>query len=194
MAAPDHVPTDPTKRVRAYTSPPRRADAWMADRPGDLTGGQPKGAALGTAGPDQGYAYRLVHLFDDRLHLGGVDREDAVAGCVALAMKRSGLFGRAPVVHDLTAAFTIYGFLDQNPAGRVGRGRAGQTLRRGEEQPSLLRTPGAGRSGVRRRALMKSHDADRDSQYNAGLAFSSSTSTSTPRAGPCCFGWAKLQR
>ncbi len=74
---------------------------------------------MGTAGPDQGYAYRLVHLFDDRLHLGGVDRDDAVAGCVALAMKRSALFGRAPVVHDLTAAFTIYGFLDQSPPAEL---------------------------------------------------------------------------
>ena len=124
MAAPDHVPTDPTQRVRAYSSPPRRTDAWMADRPGDLAGGQPKGAALGTAGPDQGYAYRLVHLFDDRLHLNGVDREDAISGCVALAMKRSGLFGRAPVVHDLTAAFTIYGFLDQNPPAELDAERA----------------------------------------------------------------------
>ncbi len=114
MAAPDHVPTDPTQRVRAYSSPPRRADGWTADRPGDLGGRQPKGAALGTAGPDQGYAYRLVPLFNDRLHLNGVDRDDAIAGCVALAMKRSALFGRAPVVHDLTAAFTIYGFLDQD--------------------------------------------------------------------------------
>ncbi len=26
-------------------------------------------------------------------------------------MKRAALFGRAPVVHDLTAAFTIWGFL-----------------------------------------------------------------------------------
>lgn len=96
----------------------------MANRPGDLAGGQPRGAALGTAGPDQGYAYRLVHLFDDRLHLGGVDRDDAVSGCVAIAMKRSGLFGRAPVVHDLTAGFTIYGFLDRNPPAELSAARA----------------------------------------------------------------------
>ena len=96
----------------------------MADRPGDLPGGQPRGTALGTAGPDQGYAYRLVHLFDDRLHLNGVDRDDAVSGCVALAMKRSALYGRAPVVHDLTAAFTIYGFLDQNPPAELASMRA----------------------------------------------------------------------
>lgn len=95
----------------------------MADRPGDLSGRQPKGASLGTAGPDQGYAYRLVHLFDDRLHLNGVDRDDAIAGCVAVAMKRSALFGRAPVVHDLTAAFTIYGFLDQSPPAELAESR-----------------------------------------------------------------------
>ncbi len=32
-------------------------------------------------------------------------------------MRRSALFGRGPVVHDLTAAFTVYGFLDEDPAG-----------------------------------------------------------------------------
>ncbi len=31
-------------------------------------------------------------------------------------MRRSALFGRGPVVHDLTAAFTIFGFMDENPA------------------------------------------------------------------------------
>lgn len=119
MAAPEHVPIDPTQQVRGYQSPPRRPDAWHADRPGELGGPQPSGPALGTAGPDQGYAYRLVHLFDDRLHLGSVSHHDAVAGCVSLAMKRSALFGRAPVVHDLTAAFTIYGFLDGDPPAEL---------------------------------------------------------------------------
>ena len=49
------------------------------------------------------------------MHLGDVKRDDAVSASVALAMKRSGLMGRAPVVHDLTAAFTIFGFLDADP-------------------------------------------------------------------------------
>lgn len=124
MAAPEYVPIDPTQEVRGYRSPPRRPDPWKADRPGDLHGPQPSGPALGTAGPDQGYAYRLVHLFDERLFLGGVHEDDAVAGCVALAMKRSGLFGRAPIVHDLTAAFTIYGFLDADPAAELVQARA----------------------------------------------------------------------
>lgn len=112
MAAPDFVPTTPTDRVRVYTSPPRRPDSWRADRPGDLRGGQPRGDQLGSIGPDQGYAYRLARQFADRLHLGGTHREDAIAGCVAVATKRASLLRRAPVVHDLTAAFTVFGFLD----------------------------------------------------------------------------------
>ncbi|MEM8923540.1 MAG: hypothetical protein AAGD35_08535 [Actinomycetota bacterium] len=115
MAAPDFVPTDPTHRVRAYSSPPRRPDAWRADRPGDLGAGQPQGSRLGSPGPDQGYAYKLVGHFDDKLHLGAVAHADAEAGCVAVAMKRAAHYGRAPVVHDLTAAFTVFGFLDENP-------------------------------------------------------------------------------
>ncbi|MEM9564556.1 MAG: hypothetical protein AAGA93_18185 [Actinomycetota bacterium] len=119
MAAPDYVPIDPTQQVRGYSSPPRRPDPWLGDRPGEIGGPQPTGRALGTAGPDQGYAYKLVHLFDEQLSLGAVHREDAVAGCVAIAMKRSALFGRAPVVHDLRAAFTVYGFLDPDPPAEL---------------------------------------------------------------------------
>ncbi len=113
------MPIDPTQRVRSYSSPPRRADSWVADRPGDLEGAQPTGAQLGSIGPDQGYAYRLVGHLDDRLRLGDVDRHDAVAGGVAVAMKRAALFGRAPVVHDLVAAFTIFGFLDDDPPAEL---------------------------------------------------------------------------
>lgn len=57
------------------------------------------------------------------MHLGDVKRDDAVAGSVALAMKRSGLMGRAPVEHDLTAAFTIFGFLDADPPAALAEWR-----------------------------------------------------------------------
>ena len=30
-----------------------------------------------------------------------------------MALKRASLFGRAPVVHDLTVVFTVWGFLDR---------------------------------------------------------------------------------
>ena len=119
MAAPDYVPTDPVQKVRGYSSPPARAGSWKADRAGDLGGGQPVGARLGSQGPDQGYALKLVRLFDDKLHLGGLDAEDVEAACVAIAMKRSAVFGRAPVVHDLTVAFTVWGFLDADPADEL---------------------------------------------------------------------------
>ncbi|NNF55886.1 MAG: hypothetical protein HKN03_15780 [Acidimicrobiales bacterium] len=119
MSAPDYVPTNVTENVRTYSSPPSRNRSWMADRPGDIDGAWPTGDRLGVPGPDQGYAIKLASSFLDRLHLGSLDEKDVVAGCVAVANKRSGLFGRAPVVHDLTVAFTIWGFLDESPPAEL---------------------------------------------------------------------------
>lgn len=45
--------------------------------------------------------------------------DDAVAGCTAIATRRSSLYGRAPVIHDLRIAFTIWGFLDPAPAAEL---------------------------------------------------------------------------
>jgi hypothetical protein len=88
----------------------------MADRPGEIDGLQPDGERLGTPGPDQGYALKLVSRFEGKLTLhDGEEEVDALAGASAIAMKRSGLFGRAPVVHDLTVGLTIWGFLDATP-------------------------------------------------------------------------------
>ena len=116
MAAPEHVPTKPAQHVRSYASPPRRAGSWTADRPGEIVGVQPEGDRLGTPGPDQGYALKLVTRFEGTLTLrDGEHQADALAGASAIAMKRSGLFGRAPIVHDLTVGLTIWGFLDQDP-------------------------------------------------------------------------------
>ena len=84
-----------------------------------MSGAQPRGARLGNIGPDQGYAYRLVRHIEEFLTLGSVHRDDAVAGCVAVAMKRAAEFGRAPIVHDLTAAFTIFGFMDDEPPAEL---------------------------------------------------------------------------
>ena len=116
MSAPSFVPTDPTEQVRRYHSPPRRPDSWRAERSSDLSGvGQPTGDLLGSIGPDQGYALKLARHFDGRLHLGRVQHDDAIAGCLAVAMKRNSLFGRGPVIHDITVAFTVFGFLDPDP-------------------------------------------------------------------------------
>ncbi len=116
MAAPEFVPVDKNRPVRAYESPPRRPGPWMADRPGELQGGQPRGDRLGNPGPDQGYVLRLARRFEGKLTLRpGEHERDALAGAVAVALKRSSLFGRAPIVHDLTVALTVWGFLGDAP-------------------------------------------------------------------------------
>jgi hypothetical protein len=120
VAAPEHVPVDKTRPVRAYASPPRRGGSWRANRPAELSGGQPHGARLGNQGPDQGYVLTLAHRFEGKLSLtAGEHERDALAGAAAVALKRASLFGRAPVVHDLTVALTIWGFLGDAPAELV---------------------------------------------------------------------------
>jgi hypothetical protein len=120
MAAPEYVPQPAIQHVRAYSSPPRRPGSWRAVRPGDLPGRQPLGEQLGSPGPDQGYVYLLARRFEDRLQLNeGEHDDDVVAGCVGVALKRASLFGRAPVLPDLTVAFTIWGYLEEPPAELV---------------------------------------------------------------------------
>ena len=129
MAAPEFVPADPTHQARSYTSPPRREDEWHPDRPGELvtTGGQPSVDAgrMGAPGPDQGYLLSLVPLLRDELCLAdGEHRADVETGGVAIALKRASLFGRAPVIHDLRLAYTVWGFLDASaPADLVAERR-----------------------------------------------------------------------
>lgn len=117
MAAPEYVPITTIDEPRTYASPPRRPASWEAARPGDLVGpGQPSGPLLGSQGPDLGYALKLAHGMVDQLVLAEREHlDDVIAGCTALAMKRSSLFGRAPVVHDLTLAFGVWGFLAVAP-------------------------------------------------------------------------------
>lgn len=116
MAAPEYVPQPAIQHVRSYSSPPRREGSWRAERPGDLNGTQPRGERLGSQGPDQGYVYLLARRFEGRLQLtSGEHAADAIAGCVGVALKRASRFGRAPVMPDLTVAFTVWGFLREAP-------------------------------------------------------------------------------
>lgn len=116
MAAPDYVPNETAVADRHYVSPPRRPQPWVADRPAELTEGQPTGAGLGVPGPDQGYALWLARRFESQLLLGpGENAADAVAGCVGVALNRAASFGRAPVAADLEVAFRVFGFLPPAP-------------------------------------------------------------------------------
>lgn len=114
MAAPEFVPAASVRSAaKAYSSPPRRAGSWRADRPGDLGGQrQPNGEALGSQGPDQGYAIKLAKRFADRIELAsGEHAADALAAGVAIALRRASLFGRAPMTGDLEAALSLLGYL-----------------------------------------------------------------------------------
>jgi hypothetical protein len=112
VAAPEYVPLQPLKPVRSYESPPRGVGSWRPDRPGDSAVGYERGNYLGSQGPDQGYIFVLARRFQGQLSLARDEREeDAIAGCSEVALKRASLFGRAPVLPDMTVALTIWGFL-----------------------------------------------------------------------------------
>lgn len=92
-------------------------DPWAPVRPGDFSDrdAQPDVDAgrVGAPGPDQGYALKLVGLLRDELQLAeGEDLRDAETAIVAIACKRAALFGRAPVIHDLRIAASVWGLLD----------------------------------------------------------------------------------
>lgn len=88
-------------------------DTWVPLRPADIVGFQPVGVRLGFQGPDQGFGIKIANGFRDRLHLaGGENADDVVTGCLGVGLRRASMFSRAPVVHDFTIAFTIFGFLD----------------------------------------------------------------------------------
>lgn len=120
MAAPKFVPVSPVGAFRSSETLPAAAE-WRADRPGDLVGAQPKGAKLGSPGPDQGYAIKLANSFHGKLHLHpGEHEHDVLVGILGVALKRASIFGRAPVIHDITRALNVFGFLNPDaPADLV---------------------------------------------------------------------------
>ena len=112
MAAPEYVPLSKAERARVYASPPWRDTVWVPERPGELEGGQPLGPGLGRPGPDQGFAMRLARRFEGKLSLAPDEHiDDVLAGACAIALRRAAGYGRAPVVHDLSVAFGLFGFL-----------------------------------------------------------------------------------
>jgi alkanesulfonate monooxygenase SsuD/methylene tetrahydromethanopterin reductase-like flavin-dependent oxidoreductase (luciferase family) len=120
VTQPSFVPIVEVDQVRpAYRL--KVPTVWIQSRPSELRGTtQPQGHGFGTPGPDQGFALRLARRFEDRLSLAeGESGEDAKVGCTAVAMRRCARFGRAPVIHDLTFAFTLWGFIGDPPADLV---------------------------------------------------------------------------
>ena len=112
MAAPKFVPVSPIGAFRSGETLPA-AREWRADRPAEVAGPQPKGKKLGNPGPDQGYAIKLANSFHGQLSLGEHEHEhDVLVGILGVALKRSSLYGRAPVIHDVHRALDTFGFRD----------------------------------------------------------------------------------
>lgn len=125
MAAPKFSPTAPGDVTRYYESPDHVPGAWTPTRPGEIAGFQPKGDRLGAPGPDQGFAIKIANSLRPRLHLQpGENEDDVIRGCLGVALRRASMFSRAPVVHDLTIAFTVWGFYDEEPAADLVAARS----------------------------------------------------------------------
>lgn len=116
MSQPKYVHVTESDEVRPVDRLPA-SRPWTQSRVAELTRpGQPKGRMFGSQGPDQGYALHLAELFEHDLVLSpGESQEDAIAGCVEVAMCRSSLYGRAPVKADLEHAFALFGYLGGAP-------------------------------------------------------------------------------
>jgi len=76
---------------------------------------------MGSQGPDQGFAIKLAkHLESEVVLQPGEHFTDAMSGCVAVALKRASQFMRGPSIHDVRAAFGLFGFLDASiPAEQI---------------------------------------------------------------------------
>ncbi|HWL41379.1 MAG TPA: hypothetical protein VNQ73_00445 [Ilumatobacter sp.] len=122
MAAPKFAPVVDQPH---YESPPVVPDAWSPDRPGAIEGFQPVGRGLGAQGPDQGFALTIAARLASTLHLQPGERtDDAVRGCLGIALRRASLYSRAPVVHDVRLAFTIWGYFLADPPADLAARRA----------------------------------------------------------------------
>jgi hypothetical protein len=97
----------------------------VKDRPAEILGRQPQGAKLGHQGPDQGYILLLANRVKHKIKVQeGENLEDAIRGTIGIALKRASMYGRAPVMHDLTFALTIWGwFVETPPADLLAKRR-----------------------------------------------------------------------
>jgi hypothetical protein len=122
MAVDPYVPTRQEDAPRRSVAIPPAA-GWQAVRPGDLepaAGPGRKGVLFGTPGPDSGYALTLAERFHNQVTATFPETvHDAEALAAQVAMRRGGVFGRAPVRADVELGFTLFGWLGDAPADLV---------------------------------------------------------------------------
>lgn len=97
---------------------PGAARSWRPRRPGELQApvDAPSGGLFGVAGPDAGYALKLVG--DRSLDLRpGEHHHDAAAAVAAIACARAARVGRAPTADDVSIGLSILGLNGEVPVG-----------------------------------------------------------------------------
>ena len=89
---------------------PGAARSWRPSRPGELKTpvDVPSGELFGVAGPDAGYALKLVAERNLRLQ-PGERHHDAASAVAAIACVRAARVGRAPTADDVSVGMTILG-------------------------------------------------------------------------------------
>ena len=149
MAAPKSAPAG-SQGTTYYSSPDVVPDRGRPTVRGWSRGCNRSGRRLGAQGPDQGFALSIAARLTPDLHVQPGERvDDAVVGCVAIALRRASMFSRAPVVHDVRIAFTIWGYFDASPPADLLARRAALVRRCRQRQPPLRRVPGDRRPGAR---------------------------------------------
>jgi hypothetical protein len=121
MAVDPYVPTRPEDAPRRSVAIPP-AVGWRAVRPGDLLPAAEPGVGVlfGTPGPDSGYALTLAERFGDRIAVVPPETvHDAEAMAAQVAMRRGGVFGRAPIQPDVELGFALFGWLGDPPPDLV---------------------------------------------------------------------------
>jgi hypothetical protein len=125
MTQPTFVPIAEADQVR----PARHLHVpgpWTASRPAEVVGPvRRRGRAMGTPGPDSGFALRLARRFEHELKLTeGESEHDVLVGAALVGATRAALFGRAPSIYDVQFALGLWGFLGDAPPAVVASRRA----------------------------------------------------------------------
>lgn len=99
---------------------PGVARSWRPDRPAELIApvDVPSGGLFGVAGPDAGYALKLVAERDLELQ-PGEHHHDVAAAVAAIACARAAAVGRGPTADDISVGMVILGL---DPAVAISDG------------------------------------------------------------------------
>ncbi len=88
------------------------SNSWTQPRAGKITPtDRSKRRLLGTPGPGQGYALRLIKEKFAKIVLSdGEEHEDVATGLSVIIGKRAASFGRSPISYDVDFFIQLFGF------------------------------------------------------------------------------------